>query len=883
MIDPRAQAALNDLIAALNGIDGHQTTISTSAAALMALVPQLPDPPPRVPVVRVGAAVALIEGAEASFIPLELLDGPAPYDLEFRPALVGGEATADDLDFGPAPVIKKGTEVILWPLRAKPDDLVEGTETARIKFSCTQVVAFDNDTVLVTITDTTPVQPPAPPNLDPVTIFKKAINAGDHIFSSDWDKWFERYERGIKRRVMYAGETHTITLYRKNSMTGGTTLNHTAFQYALFFGATEIARCLPNGKYDANFTFAVDTLPAALTDAPYQLGLKQYDAQGNEVPLPGNAFVPTFVYLNRHGKLKDAPWFVSYASSFKCFRNGFNFGWSIIPRHFIFNDDGTFKTPKATPLDATEADVTNHPRAAWTTMQPSSEFTAIQLNEYLREDHMIMTRDRTGAPAFEGMHCYTIAEPAFAGQWVQPFCDGPRGIARVICPTDPQPARLGGGVVMEIRAVSRVNSDGFKTTLFGKRVPGWPAIHNQDAALIEAESEWVGNWSLVPVDKWGIDQSWTWRFDQRTIKKGSGPDIVNDGRTDGVKEPAHDERPCMLVPRPQPKHSDLLEAYFAKDSHNVPAELRIGIANMRSPWGVDITDDGIVLITEQSGPCISAYQRGLDGSYTKLWEVSVNGRPQGIGHDGQGNVYFGNRADFALYRFNMNDPARAVTKFAQCNVTAKSWFCSVHVNRDPETGGIFISASTNNENNFGNPETWRPDGTRVNPFPVGFAPHGLRGGTAATYAMPARAGNRVLMRGGSDIGLVLWRLKRPGDIDYSEAGYYDAAGFHRQFTDDAAKWEAEGFDLVFGPHATSSICIDQPIGYAPWCDRFISVCRHYEANPPQALTPIPTPITVVSAPTAPAPVPDPAPAPAPAPAPSTSTQFDSLRDALSKM
>jgi hypothetical protein len=281
----------------------------------------------------------------------------------------------------------------------------------------------------------------------------------------------------------------------------------------------------------------------------------------------------------------------------------------------------------------------------------------------------------------------------------------------------------------------------------------------------------------------------------------------------------------MLVPRPQPEHMDLLEAYFATDSHKAPAELRIGIDNLRSPWGVDVTEAGIVLLTEQGGHCVSIYQRNLDGSYEKLGEVPIL-HPQGIGHDGQGNVYVGSRTDFTIYRFSLNDPARAVTAFKKVSTTAKSWYISVHVNRDPETGGVFISSSTNNEAaNYGSPETWLPDGTKVNPFPTGFAPHGQRGGTAATYAMPARAGYRALIRGGSDIGLLLWRRKRPGDIDFGEAGYWDAAGFHRQFTDDAAKWEAEGFDLVYGPHATSSFAIDPPIGHAPWCDRFIKVCR----------------------------------------------------------
>lgn len=817
MIDPTAKAAADRIVA--------------DTMLLLGLVPQQPDPPPRVPLVRVSSAIALIEGAEAAYVAIELLDGAAPYDIELHPALLDGEATADDLDLGPPAIVKQGSEVVLWPLRAKADDLVEGTETARIKFTSPQVVAFTNDTVVVTITDTTPVQPPAG-DLDPITFTKTPINAGDHIFSADWDKWFERYERGCLRRIFEAGQSQSITLYRKNSVTGGSTLNHTAFEYALLFGDVEVARTRPGGRYLATFEIVTDRLPAQLADAPYQLGLKQYDAQGNEVPLPLGAFVPTFVYLNRHGKLKEAPAFPSYATSFKCFRNGFNFTCARIPRHFIFNADGTWKEPEPRPLSPAETDFsTGNPRGVWTVMQPSSAFTCVQLNEDLKEDALVMTRDRTGAPAWEGEQLYTINEAAFAEKTRRaPYCDGPRGRARVCCPTDPQPARLGGGHVLEVRAMSRVDATGFKTVLFGKHVPGWPAIHYQDEALIEAESVLVGNWALVPVGKRGLNQSWTWVWVPRTVRKGSGAPIVNDGRTDGVKEPAHDLRPCMLVARPQPEHNDLLEAYFEKDTHQAEPELRVGIDGLNSPWGVDILDGGdsddIVVLTEQSGDRISVWRRSVEGAYTKLYDVPL-AHPQGIGIDRKtGDVYVGSRVDYWIYRFNLNDPTHALTKFAKVTTTAKSWYISVHVNNDPETGGTWICASTNNEAaNYGNPETWLPDGTKVNPFPNGFAPHGWKNGQPAVYAMPARSGARVTMRGNSGYGLIFFRLKRPGDIDYSAAGYWDAAGFHRQFTDDRAKWEAEGFDNAYGPWASPSYAAPLPIGHADWCDRYIKVCR----------------------------------------------------------
>jgi hypothetical protein len=818
MIDPAAQADYDAMKVALAAAEA-------AGARLFARAPELPDPPPE-PIFDVPAHISLIEEAGQTFVSVDIAnDVDAPRDYEFFAEPIYDTATADDIDIAPGPhVLKQGSRLVLIPVTPRDDQIPDSGETLRIRITCAQAVTLLNDTCLVTITDSDVTEPQPD-----VTFHKWPINAADHIFSADWDKGFERYERGIRRRILEAGKSETLTFYRKNRATGGTGLPFPGFEYALLFGDVEVARARPAGKYALTFDIVVDQLPAAITDAPYQSGLKQYDEQGNEVAISPYAFVRTFVYVNRHGKLNEAPWFPAYNSSYRVAHNGSVFRCAIIPRRYFFNDDGTWRLPNPAPLSPQESDIVANPRGVWTTMQPNTKFTCIQLNEYLREDHQIMTRDRAGAPACEGAHIYTINEAAFA-QHVPyaPYCDGPRGIARVICPTDPQPARLGGAYVMEINAVSRIDANGTKITLFGKRVPGWPAIQYQETALIEAESELVGNWAAVPEAKRGINQSWVWAWDPRTIGQGSGPPIVNDGRSDGVMEPKHDTRPCMLVPRPQKEHCDLLEAYFATDSHQTPAELRIGIEGLYNPWGIAITDDGRMVITERGAHRASIYQRHLDGTYERLGDVSIP-QPQGVDIDrSTGDVYVGSRADFKVYRFNLNDPARAVSFFAQATTTAKSWYISVNVNNDPETGGRFINVSTNNEAaNYGNPETWLPDGTKVNPWSAGFVQHGLRGGSPAVYSMPGRSGRRVLMRGGSDIGLLIFRLQRPGDIDFNTAGYWDSAGFHRQFVEDRAKWEAEGFDLVYGPHATPSICIDvnEVRGFAPWAGRFIDVCR----------------------------------------------------------
>jgi hypothetical protein len=811
MIDPAAQADFDAMKVALAAAEA-------AGARLFARVPELPDPPPE-PIFDVPAHISLIEEAGQTFVSVDIAnDVDAPRDYEFFVETIYGTATAEDIDIGPGPhILKQGSRLLLIPVTPKDDSIPDSGETLRIRITCAQAVTFLNDTCLVTITDSD-VQEPQPG----VTFHKRAINLTRELCLTTWFKGWERYDRGIQRHVIEPGKPVKCRLACDNRAAGGVAQKLPGPEYGITLNGTEVLRVRPAADGWADVAFVAEDLPASFEDGAYQVDLNEYDGNGNPVLMPLGGFVPSFVYLNRNGKLKDAPWFPSYSSSYQVARNGGVFQWAKIPRSYIFDAQGNWIEPEEAPLLSEP-----HPEA-WTAMLPSSEFTAIQLNPYLKDDHHIMTRDRFGAPAFEGSHVYLIAGANFENKdyWMFPSVDGPRGKGRVIHPTDAQPSRMGGAHFLDHMSFGHCHADGYVQRQFGW-VIDWPYPQYQEEALIKSERRLIGNWDAVPEAKRGLDRSWTWVWDPRTVKRGTGAPIVNDGRNmNGVLEPPHDgEGPTVLLPRP--RHKDLLEAVYDPKSHLIPPKLRIGIDGLSEPWGVTITEDGIVMVTEQGGANrVSAYQRNLDGTYTKLWEVGGIPRPQGIDHDGQGNVYVGSLGMRAVYRFNME--TRNPELFKPLLWTAKSFFVSVHVNRDPETGGVYICASSGNEAaNFGNPETWLPDGTKVNPFPASYAPHGWKGGDTATYAAPARTGWRVMVRGGSDIGLLKWRRKRPGDIDFAAAGYWDATGFHRQFTDDSAKWHAEGFHLVYGPRATPSICIDvnEVRGFAPWAGRFIDVCR----------------------------------------------------------
>jgi hypothetical protein len=814
MIDPKAQAALDDALAGLSRAEN-------AARDLLALVPQLPDPPPPPPtayIADVPTNAALIEEGGRAYIAIDLVgDALADRDLTFRATPLFETATADDIAVPESAVLKAATGVVMFPVDLIDDDLVEPVETLRIRFTCDDPhVTFLNDTVLITITDSD-VKEPAPG----VTFHKRQINAYQELCLTTWFKGWERYDRYITRHVIEPGKPIKCQLAHDNRASGGVALKLPGAQYGILLDGVEVYR-VKSFRWDgwADVTLAVENIPPSFKDGPLQLDLKQYDAAGNEVPLQGT-FVPSFVYLNREGKLKDAPWFPVYSSSYDVARSGFVFCWAKIPRHYIFNEDGSWKEPYTYAL-APEPEPQE-----WTAPIPATDFTAIQLNPYLKDDHYIMTRDHTGSPSFESAHVYDMSggQTDRSDVWIHPSVDGPRGKGRVINPFDAQPSRLGGGHFLDHMSFGHCHADGLVQRHFGY-VVDWPYPQWQEKDLIKSSKRLIGNWDAVPEEKRGLDRSWTWYWDPRTVKRGTGSPIVNDGHNSaGLLEPPHDGAgPTVLVPRPQPQHNDLLEAVYDPRSHLTPPKMRIGIEGLRSPWGVTVTDDGLVLITEQSASVVSAYQRSLDGTYTKLWELGGIPIPQGIDHDGQGNVYVGSRANFGVYRFNLAD--RVITKFAQNAITGKSFFCSVHVNRDPKTGGIYICSSTANEAaNFGNPQTWRPDGTGVNLFPYGAAPHGLAGGDSATYSTPARTGWRVLMRGGSDIGLMKWRRKRAGDVDFGMVGRWDSSGFHRQFHEDAGKWWAEGFHLVYGRRAHPSFRIELPHGYADWCDRYIKVCH----------------------------------------------------------
>jgi hypothetical protein len=794
-------------------------SIHTAANALLALVPTLPDPLPE-PIFDVPAHIALVEEAGQAFISVDIAnDVDAPRDYEFFVEAIYGTATAEDLSIAPGPhILKQGTRGFLIPVTPVDDSIPDSGETLQLKITCAQSVVFLNDTCLVTITDSD-VQEPQPG----VTLHKRAINLTRELCLTTWFKGWERYDRGLLRHVIEPGKPVKCRLACDNRATGGVAQKLPGPEYGITMNGTEVLRVRPAADGWADVVFVAEDLPASFEDGAYQVDLNEYDGNGNPALMPTGGFVPSFIYLNRHGKLKDAPWFPCYSSSYQVARNGGVFQWAKIPRHYIFDAQGNWLEPYSAPL-------ASEPQPdAWTAMLPSTEFTCLQLNPYLKDDHHIMTRDRFGAPAFEGAHVYLIAGANFENKdyWMFPSVDGPRGKGRVIHPTDAQPSRMLGSHFLDHMSFGHCHADGYVQRHFGWLID-WPYPQYQEEDLIKSMRRLIGNWDAVPPEKRGLDRSWTWVWDPRTVKRGTGAPIVNDGRNmNGVLEPPHDTGPTVLLARPQPHHNDLLEAVYDPQSHQTPPKLRIGIEGLYGPWGVTITEDGIVMITEQFANRISAYQRNLDGTYTKLWELGGIPRPQGIDHDGQGNVYVGSLLMRSVYRFNME--TRALELFKPVAWTAKSFFVSVHVNRDPETGGVYICASSGNEAaNYGNPETWLPDGTKVNPFPASYAPHGWKGGNTATYSAPARTGWRVMVRGGSDVGLLKWRRKRPGDIDFAAAGYWDSTGFHRQFTDDAGKWNAEGFHLVYGPTCHPSFRIELPRGHSEWADRYINACRWSE-------------------------------------------------------
>jgi hypothetical protein len=654
-----------------------------------------------------------------------------------------------------------------------------------------------------------PPPPPPPPPVGEVEFFKRSINATRELAFSPWYPLFERYARAVAH-VRVDTKPVEIKFGVTDRAAGGVAVAFAAPEYSITLNGIEIARVKPTGR-PASFVIDPAKLPPEIEDGYCQLDAIAMDGNGNPAIMQIETPVPFWIVINRNGKAKNAPFFVAQDSSFDIFRGGFVFHWAKIPRRFIFNDDGTFRKPRAYPLKD------DGPAPEWTTMQPLTNFTAIQLSPYIKNDHYTLTADAAGVPTFASHHVYAFEDFENNDYWMHPSTSGARNVGNVIMPTDPQSSRLGGAHFLEHSRFGHCKADGTVIPHLGWDYD-FPAPPWNDRAECLRRRKLIGDWSEVPEDKRGLDRSWSWCWVMETLRTDESAEPIPNNNT---LEKPHLKGPTALIARQM--HNDVLAGIYDPRSHETPTKARIVISGLNKPWAV-CEHNGIVLVTEQGANRISAYQYSETGEYPKLWEIPLWFTPQGMDHDGQGNFLVACMFTKTVYSFTLDE--KTIRAKAVFQTTAKTKYAGVKVNKDPKTGPVGWFAVTNFAEtvNFGHPECFLPETTieapkKCGPFPWSYVPTGINGGAAGTYSMPAGMGWGFMVEGGSDVGLTKWRLKKAGDVKFD----------HNQFNADAGEWHSRGFHLVYGPTAFPKIDIDLPWGVSPATDRYIKVCHAFGA------------------------------------------------------
>jgi hypothetical protein len=778
-----------------------------------------PPPPPTAYIADVPAHVTMIEESGRNFVAIDLMgDVVADRDLTFDVQALYENASPDDLVFPPTAVMAAGTGIIMLPVDLVDDDLVEGEERLSLRFTCRDPhVTMLNDTTLVHITDGDVVQPQPE---QPLTLHKVQLNAYQEITFSTWFKGWERYDRFIPDFTIEAGKTYDLAFWMDDRAAGGVRKKLPGYEYGVLINGIEVLRVKPNGDWEGpvatggysacKFKLVADSLPASVEDGEGQWGLRQYNEQGLEVPVQGT-LAPSWFHINRAGRAKDAPFFVFQSGSFDVARNGFVFHYAKVPRGIIFDAQGRVRKPRAKPL---QAGMTRG--AEWTapyTWTDTDRFTSVQLIPYLKNDNYQLTMNRHGVPNTNGCHVYMFQDFENKDYWIHPSTDGDRGVGSASMVVDPQNARLGGAHFLEHGRFARISDTGRIETIAGW-VHDHPAPTWNDEAEIKRRRRLVGRgWELMPVAKRGLDRVWRWCWVQSTLRShATAPAIPNDGNN-GTPEVPHQVGPAALIARRF--QNDLLEVTHDPNSHLTEASVALRLdGQLRRPWAV-IEHNDIVMVTEEAGNCVSAFRYG---TWEKLWESAWIQAPQGMDHDGQGNVTVASFITGKVHRFHMDSP-QVVTHIADHQKTGKSNFAGVGVSKDGKTGpvGWFAVANYAETVNFGHAQGFHPSTTialpkGMGPFPWSYVPHGKGGGPSCTYSLPANMSHGSIIYGGADVGLIVVRLAKTGEPKFD----------HNQYTADAAAWSAQGFDLVYGVHCRPWLDIDLPRGFSPATDRFIA-------------------------------------------------------------
>lgn len=448
--------------------------------------------------------------------------------------------------------------------------------------------------------------------------------------------------------------------------------------------------------------------------------------------------------------------------------------------------------------------------------------------------------------------------------------DGPRGDGSITSPTHMMLGISGDSIyVCEAQRVARVSPDGRVTTLFGIR-SRTPAARSAAMAssgpVPESDYDWVGDWSGIPSDRWGIWETWGAAWVPSSIRSDpTAEKIPNDAQPGHPLQFPHLGLGAkMLVADSQ--HNRLLGAQFRKDRHGDPPVMSEFVTGLADPWDVVIPDDGsgIAYVSERKANRISMWdektgaplgvlvQGPADLSYADLnqnrkavrfkplnnvmgfkdgkpyiAQVGIRGcscvLPEGLAAQGDW-IYFGSLAMQQIKRVHKTTREVQVMVDLPDSVVSYTGANYVKIALSDGTfgplGTMFVQMWTSN-NLSGLPAAFLPDGTQWGYIGNGGNGPGMTW-SGFEYGSACAVGRGRLIFGSSIRGLSVVGKATAADKTYDWDHFYKPA-------EDA--WYRRGLHMLYG-EGFSPYGFPLPWGVDPMVDVFLEMHGHKQEPHP---------------------------------------------------